>query len=452
MDIIADKPLFYKVFGLWIIILNCTLVFAAYFNVFEAPRGQLEVMTTINVAILTLILAMTLPKGIWSICFIFFMSFTVFHGGLILANSANSITDEDILYQISFWFENPETDNAIHLFNLGMIGFCLAALLFSKPVQSKKTEALNIQFNKRIFHIGGVLLCLMVAAFFAVTLSTGTLGSYGAYLLLLKNVPIMGTIFAYIYLFIGLALVLISVTYRKGFGYIYLAIFAVWALFAFKLGLRGEVMFPGTVAACMFGRRGAPIGNLTLIVALIGFLIVTGIVKNARISGDYSAADSVNPLNAVAEMGSSLRAVQEVIKWRVDGDELLLGGSYWAPFERQLAWFIPGLERKNAFEDPRLLNVVVQEKAGPIGFSPVAEAYLNFGEKGVLIMMFLFGALMAYFDNQRSRVRYDILIGVSLVPVFIMIRNSFTHVPVQVVLGLIIAYLVIYAANTRLRA
>lgn len=201
----------------------------------------------------------------------------------------------------------------------------------------------------------------------------------------------------------------------------------------------------------MLGRRGAPIGSMTLVAGLIGFLIVTGIVKNARISGDYSAANSINPLNAVAEMGSSLRAVQEVIKWRVDGEQLLNGGSYWAPFERQLAWFIPGLERKNALEDPRLLNVVVQERAGPIGFSPVAEAYLNFGEKGVLIVMFMFGALMAYFDNQPSKVRYDILVGVSLVPIFIMIRNSFTHVPVQVILGLIIAYLVMFAANTRLR-
>lgn len=451
MVIIADKPVFYKVFGLWIIILNCTLVFAAYFNVFEAPRAQLEVMTTINVLVLATILALTLPKGIWSICFIFFMSFAVFHGGLILANSANAITDQDILYQISFWFANPETDNAIHLFNLGMMGFSLAAVIFSKPMPNQPTEIVNLNFNKRIFHIGGALLILMVGLFFAVAVSTGTLGSYGAYLLLLKNVPLMGTVFAYIYLFIGLAVVLISVAYRKGFGYWYFVVFAIWALFAFKLGLRGEVMFPGTVAACMLGRRGAPIGSMTLIAGLIGFLIVTGIVKNARISGDYSAANSINPLNAVAEMGSSLRAVQEVIKWRVDGEQLLYGGSYWAPFERQLAWFIPGLERKNALEDPRLLNVVVQERAGPIGFSPVAEAYLNFGEKGVLIVMFLFGALMAYFDNQPSKVRYDILVGVSLVPIFIMIRNSFTHVPVQVILGLIIAYLVMFAAKTRLR-
>ena len=181
------------------------------------------------------------------------------------------------------------------------------------------------------------------------------------------------------------------------------------------------------------------------------FLIATGIVKNARISGDYSAVDSINPLNAVAEMGSSLRAVQEVIKWRKSGDELLLGASYWAPFERQLALFIPGLHRMSALDDPRLLNVVVQERAGPIGFSPIAEAYYNFGEKGVLLVFFVIGMIMAHFDNQPVRLKYDLLLGVSLVPLFIMIRNSFTHVPVQIVIGMVIALAVLYVANSGIK-
>lgn len=451
MEFITNRPLFFKVIGIWLILLTCCVVLAAYFNVFEAPRDFMEVLTTINVLILSFIMAMTLPKGIWSICFIFFISFTIFHGGLVLANSVNGITDEDTLYQISWWFYNDETDNAIHLINLALIGFSLGAILFSKPVPIVEEEKRNETFNKRIFHMGGLLLALMVIIFFVVTIATGALSSYGAYLYVLQSNPLMGIIFAYNYLFIGMGLVFVSVSYRKGYGYLYFGLFAVWALFAFKLGLRGEVMFPGTVAACMLGRRGAPIGGFSLLIFIFVFLIVTGIVKNARISGDYSGVESVNPLNAIAEMGSSLRAVQEVIKWRKDGDELLMGASYWAPFERQLALFIPGLDRISAFDDPRLLNVVVQERAGPIGFSPVAEAYLNFGEKGVLIVMFFVGMLMAHFDNQPSRIKYDILVGVALVPVFIMIRNSFTHVPVQVLMGIIIAHIVMFVAKTRLR-
>lgn len=448
---IPNKPLFLKVLGVWVIAINCTIVFSVYFNVFEAPRGQLEVFTTINLLIIASIMAFTLPKGIWSICFIFFMSFSIFHGGLILANSVDAITDKDIIYQISFWYDNVETDNAIHLVNLGMIGFSVGAILFSRVAPVVEEKEISDVFKKRIFNLGGFLLTFMVLVFFGAGFGTGAISSYGAYLSTLQSIPLLGVLFAYIYLFIGLGLVFVSVAYRPGFGYLYFIVFAVWAAFAFKLGLRGEVMFPGTVAACMIGRRGAPVNGFTLLIVMTVFLVLTGIVKNARISGDYSGVDSVNPLNAVAEMGSSLRAVQEVIKWRKQGDELLYGGSYWAPIERQLAHFVPGLNRKNAFEDPRLLNVVVQERAGPIGFSPVAEAYVNFGERGVLFVLFAFGALMAYFDNQASRLRYDVMVGTSLVPIFIMIRNSFTHVPVQVLVGLALAAIVMYVAKTKLR-
>jgi hypothetical protein len=448
---IPNKPLFYKVLGIWIILINCTIVFSIYFNVFEAPRGQLEVFTTANLLIIATIMAFTLPKGIWSICFIFFMSFSVFHGGLMLASSVDGITDEDTLYQISRWYNSVETDNAIHLFNLAMIGFGLGALLFSKVAPVVEDSEVSEVFKKRIFNLGGFLLLFMVTLFFGVGFGTGAISSYGAYLATLDAIPLLGTIFAYTYLFIGLSLVFISVSYRKGFGYFYFIVFALWAGFAFKLGLRGEVMFPGTVAGCILGRRGAPVNGFTLLIITVCFLILTGIVKNARISGDYSAIDSINPLNAVAEMGASLRPVQEVIKWRKNGDKLLMGGSYWAPIERQLAHFVPGLHRKPGVEDRRLLNVVVSERAGPIGFSPVAEAYLNFGERGVLFVFLFLGIVMAHFDSQASRLRYDIIVGASLVPLFIMIRNSFAPVPVQILVGIVLAHIVMYVAITRFR-
>jgi hypothetical protein len=165
------------------------------------------------------------------------------------------------------------------------------------------------------------------------------------------------------------------------------------------------------------------------------------------VSGDYSGELTINPLNAVAEMGSSLRAVQETVKWRKhENVELLLGGSYWAPFERQFALFIPQLERIDVQEDSRLLNIVVQKKAGPIGFSAIAEAYINFGEKGVIIVFFALAVLMAKMDSSASTIRNNIYIGVGLLPIFVTVRNSFIHVPVQLILGMLIASFVMYVA------
>ncbi len=177
-------------------------------------------------------------------------------------------------------------------------------------------------------------------------------------------------------------------------------------------------------------------------------LIAIVIVKNARLSGDYSEIDNMNPLNAVAEMGSSLRTVQEVVRWRNDGFKLLYGTSYWAPFERQLALFLP-IPRPPAKKDKRLLNIVVQEKAGPIGFSPVAEAYLNFGEKGIIFIAFILGISLAKFDAIPSSVRSDTLIGVALIPLFIMIRNSFTFIPVQTIMGIVISLIILQLAKVK---
>jgi hypothetical protein len=446
MQFTHDKTLIQKFLGVWIIALVGGWVFAAYFNVFEAPRHILEIITALNWIILSVILCVTLPKGMWSICFIFFSVVGVFHIGLVLANSVNGITDKDTIYQISWWFYNVETENAIHVVNLAIISFALSAILFS----TKTDDVLNIDssqiaYRKRLFHIGGILLGCFITLFFTLTIATGAISSYGAYLEVMATNPLISMIFSYLYFFIGVAFVFVCVSYGKGFGYIYFALFAVWALFAFKIGLRGEVMFPTAVAGCMLGRKGAPISGYILVIGIVVFLIVTGIVKNARVSGDYSADVGVNPLNAIAEMGSSLRAVQETIKWRKnDNFQLLMGGSYWAPFERQFALFIPQLERIKIEDDGRLLNIVVQKKAGPIGFSAIAEAYINFGEKGVIIVFFLIGWIMAKLDSSATTVRNDILIGVALLPVFVTIRNSFIHVPVQIILGILLASLLMY--------
>lgn len=446
MQFIQHKSLAQKTAGIWIISLTGVWVLAAYLNVFEAPRALLEIITALNWIVITLILYVTLPKGMWSICFIFLAVVGVFHIGLVLANSVEGISDQDILYQISRWFYTPETDNAIHVVNLAMIGFSLSAILFSKEApQTSDLLSDSLTYRKRLFNIGGLLLGAFIVLFFAVIIATGAINSYGAYLEVMATNPLYAVIFSYLYFFIGIAFVFVCVAYAPGFGYLYFALFAIWALFAFKIGLRGEVMFPSAVAACMLGRKGAPLSGWILAILVLLFLIVTGIVKNARVSGDYSQDLGLNPLNAVAEMGSSLRAVQETVKWRKnDNFELLAGGSYWAPVERQLALFIPQLDRVDVEQDGRLLNIVVQKKAGPIGFSAVAEAYINFGEKGVILVFFVIGWLMAKLDSSASTIRNDILIGVALLPIFVTIRNSFIHVPVQLILGLSLATLLMY--------
>lgn len=448
MQFTPNNTLLSKTLAIWFLLMVLTLYLGVTSRAVELDRGPLEWIASISWVALLLVLANILPRGILSISFIFFASLGVFHAGLILTSSVGAITDEDILYHIAYWFYRDQTSLAIELVNLAMLSFALGALLTSRA-RLPEYKARGGSFNQRVYHFGGMLLIASMLGFFALSVFTGVLGSYGAYLNLLSKVPILGVVYAYLYFFIGLGLVMVSATYRQGFTLIYFTLFGGWALVAFRLGLRGEVMFPLMVSAAMFGRRNLTLSLPLILLLLLTFLTVTTVVKNARVSGDYSDIPTFNPLNAVAEMGASLRPVQEVIKWQAEGDPWLYGGSYWAPFERQLALFVPGMNRIPAGSDDRLLNVVVAERAGPIGFSPVAEAYANFGKGGVVFVMLFLGALMGKLDNIGPSTRRDIVIGAALLPVFIMIRNSFTHVPVQVILGVVISLIVIFLASEK---
>ena len=436
-----------KVCSIIIIIMMTIILLTSFWQAIVLTRQELELFSLFNWLILSALLAYALPKGIWSICFIFFSAFSIFHGGLVFVSAVGLITDKDILYSISFWFHRAETLYAIYLMNFTMLIYALTAITFSKKASAIR-DALDVRLIKRFHHIGGALLLFMITTFLLVGFATGALQSYTAYLTVINQSPLVTLLFVYIYLFMGMAVVFVSVSYRPGFGYLYFIAFTIWAIIAFKVGLRGEVMFPSCVAAAILGRRKIPIGTFKLSIMIFIMLIAIVIVKNARLSGDYSEIDNINPLNAVAEMGSSLRTVQEVVKWRNEGFKLLYGASYWAPFERQLALFLP-IERPPAKKDKRLLNVVVQEKAGPIGFSPVAEAYLNFGEKGIVFIAFILGISLAKFDSIASTVRADTLMGVALIPLFIMIRNSFTFIPVQTIIGIVIALIILQLAKIR---
>ncbi|GAA6205099.1 O-antigen polysaccharide polymerase Wzy [Thalassotalea sp. SU-HH00458] len=447
MPYTSERQSLLKVCSIIIIVMMTIILLTSFWQAIIFTREELELFSLFNWLILSALLAYALPKGIWSICFIFFSAFSIFHGGLVFVSAIGLITDKDILYSISFWFHRNETVYAIYLMNFTMLIYALTAISFSKKATATH-DTLDLRLIKRFHHIGGALLLFMITTFLLVGFATGALQSYTAYLTVINQSPFVTLMFVYIYLFMGMAVVFVAVSYRPGFGYFYFLAFAIWAVIAFKVGLRGEVMFPTCVAAAILGRRKIPIGTFKLSIMIFIMLIAIVIVKNARLSGDYSKIDNMNPLNALAEMGSSLRTVQEVVKWRNEGFKLLYGASYWAPFERQLALFLP-IERPPAKKDKRLLNVVVQEKAGPIGFSPVAEAYLNFGEKGIIFIAFILGISLAKFDSLASTVRADTLIGVALIPLFIMIRNSFTFIPVQTIMGIIIALIILQLAKIR---
>ena len=88
------------------------------------------------------------------------------------------------------------------------------------------------------------------------------------------------------------------------------------------------------------------------------------------------------------------------------------------------------------------MNVLVMDRVGAIGFSPVAEAYRNFGWIGVVIVLGLLGMAMAAIDTIRDPGNAVLVIATVYVPLLINVRNSFVSVPAQCVAGLAIVIVV----------
>ena len=92
-----------------------------------------------------------------------------------------------------------------------------------------------------------------------------------------------------------------------------------------------------------------------------------------------------------------------------------------------------------------ITSVLVTDRVGAIGFSPVAEAYRNFGAEGVVIVLGLFGVALAAIDAIREPRFAVFALAIVYVPMLMNIRNTFIFVPAH--LGGGVALLAAFAAS-----
>lgn len=416
---------------------------------YSPSREFLNIFSVGLWVITAVVLISNLPRSYTSISFIYFLCFSVFHVGLVFATTFNVVTDTALQSYASSWFYTETSEFAIKLANIGISAYALSVLIFCRKSSVVSQNTISDGSFNRLTHIGGGMLIISVAVFGTLMYATEAYSDYGAYLDVMHNSPVVTQIMSWLFVFISLSIVLVASCYEMKSARIYIVVFVVWGLFAFRLGLRGEVMFPTMVGLCLVARRRRVFNAASFVAVLLIFLVATGIVKNSRMGGNIANITYINPLNAVAEMGGSLRSVYETVRWRENGDDFILGQSYWAPFERQLALIVPGIDRPPAAQDDRLLNVVIQSRAGPYGYSPIAEAYRNFGVFGVAAIMFLMGTFLSQLDRLPATTKNNIYIGAVLVPLFIHIRNNFGPVPVQIFVSVSVCWAVIALAKVR---
>lgn len=365
--------------------------------------------------------------GVYSPPAAYVVVFGLFHGGLLLnlvLRGDPGLPDVEI-----GWFLTGLAPVAVTLASIGMLSFTLAsswagsADAVVRPARPGESHALGF------LGIGVQSVGMMI--FLSVILGRGGSGlsGYSAYLDAARGDGLL----PYGILAVGIGPVLAIAAGGKARRVAWV-LFAAYAALVFPLGLRGEVLFPLVAMLVVEVRRGRRVRPLWTAGGAVAVMTLIGIVRLSRAGGFgalLSTSTIASPMDAVAEMGYSLRPTVVVLEWHSQGEPLRGGDTFLAVPARTLQRLLG--ESPPAF-DTRLFNVEILSRAGPIGGSPVAEGYHNFGLAGVIGVMALLGLLVAALTRKHPTPTSDAFFGAIFVILLTDVRNSFAPVPLQVLL------------------
>jgi hypothetical protein len=409
-------------------------------------------VTALSVAVTGSLIAVA---GVWTTTGVYAAIFWCFHFGLIAMLASRAVSTQDLANGDDHWVLGAFSGVAAVLAMIGCLAFAsgAAAVYAWRRAARAMPEAppARGQGGHPYGAVGSILLLGALTVWGGVILvSNGPGGfsmSYEDFRDMAAQFP---TVFGITSPALGCGLVL-SVTGRSGWPRTgALIAFVLYALVALPMGLRSDVMFPAVVALIASARCGRRFSTIKAAgVALLLFILIP-IVRDVRATGINALAEAAVAaprLDAFVEMGESLRPVEQVVQWHAEGEPYQGGSSYWAPFERAAARLLPGVEVAAAETDLRLMNVLVLDRIGAIGFSPVAEAYRNFGPIGVVLALGLLGMGLAAIDTIRDRQIAVLAIATLYPPLLINVRNSFIAVPAQCVAGVLLVTAVALARH-----
>lgn len=386
------------------------------------------------------LVALCVVRGTWSAPAVAGIVIAVFHVPLSIFPLIGGTPD--LSGAPTAWFYQPVGARAQWLAVLGVLSFAVGALLV--PPRSRKPVAGpgTVPSADRVGTLGFWVVSAAVGSwviFVAQSLGwTFFLVSYDAFRTATAPAPL---IYIYYLMSIGLALLAMDTDERKRRRG--LMVFAAFAVAAFPLGLRGEVLFPLVVYAVVAARHRSMPSLWKAVAAALVVLSLVSFVKDLRQVGiaDYRAQDVVqelSPLDGLAELGYSLRTVAEVESWHAMGTPLRDGATYGAPVERLLGRIGVTAEPPPAAVDTRLMNIEMRQRAGNLGGSIIAEADRNFGRPGVVGVLMFAGLVLAIAERSRRAVIGDMILAVVLTALLQHVRNSFTPVPLQLALGILV--------------
>jgi len=386
-------------------------------------------------------------RGPWSIGALFGLLLLLFHFGDAIIVGANIPFSPDDAAYADLWLRSDLTSQALVACMVAMVAFSLAYAVATArryPRGQVPPPPENLGAGRVYAQFGALLVASGVIAYIILLGSSGLLrGNGGDYFQFNRTFGTSNAL-SYAGRAISFGLIFAAAAPKMWARRAAMAAFLVYAMLLLPLGVRTAVLFPAAAGLISLARRHRTPSGLRALGVVLGGLTLVAFIRQFRIGGWAAVSwGSVNPLNSLAEFGGTLRTVTEVVRWRDVYHEGALGGlSYAAPFlrigERLVGLPVP-------LHDERLPGTLLVERVPDfqIGFSPVAEAYLNFRMPGVVCVFLFLGFVVGQVDSMRSTsLRQAAFAGIVMAGLGLTVRNTFVSLPATVITGLSLLWVV----------
>lgn len=389
-------------------------------------------------------LARVSPLGAWSTSWWFLAVLSLFHLGLAapLAFGIELAPETEAYARAWFGPERPRV-TAVLLSGLAIQALVLGALVGGQPSRRTATDAKEHELTSQRQELPGAGLvglllvgggCAMIFQFIY-SINPLLLLGVGGRNEFWDSLAGQGVIdiSAFAIAFGGILLIMAPPRRAaRNLGLLLLAVFLLWAL---VVGARSLSMYTvATLVMVVARRHRMPSARVALAFILLGLSTVS-VVSTVRGAGvtEVRASDvSVNPVRGIAEMGGSLRPLVVNVELDQYGSESPRHGLTYVGFALRQGESLLALPRPAGESDPRLAGTELRKHGFPqleIGYSAVAEAFLNWRIPGVIAVFLLQGWVLGRFDTRwRGDIRADYLAGTTFFLFSFTVRQPSTMV------------------------
>jgi hypothetical protein len=216
---------------------------------------------------------------------------------------------------------------------------------------------------------------------------------------------------------------------------------AVWLGSLMYLGFRGPTVIAALIVYIIARKKGLRISPPVSIAAAALLLVILPVLHETRELplNDRLAHLSLNNFNILdtpAEMGVSIRPLVETVDLLGPRD-FRMGRTYWLAIKGILPnlairWEAPSTAADINLPPSHWITATVDpwtyKNYGGMGFSAIAEPYMNFGLLGVLIYFFSLAFFLIYLEKISIRSAYALAAwALILGPLLWTTRNDFTN-------------------------